>query len=470
MALFLEIDRFSEKHLGSVLSYPHEAFLPDPLNSSQLVVNPKYTVSWSDIRTVLTTGVCHFQNTIPDGPKCRGWGVDWNIAIGAILPSLLFFFVFLALRFLIRFPLIHYGYKYLGIASNFSPMDPRIPPLFDPVTKKLTISRRRYALLEKFQNQVWLTIFYLASTIFGYAVQRGKPWFTLPVNPVSAVYFHAPSPYNPEWNLVIYYYYAMGFYLSEAFSLIAEKSTRRADFWEYFLHHIVTLLLIFLSHSTWLHRFGVYILFIHDASDVLLSFTKALHYIVQSEDKRVKASSSREKQCLSTSPYQSSWVFRYVLTSSTVNAGFAGFVVLFVFFRLVCLPKMMLATVWLGVKLFRGNFAVWFLIGLLNIVLQLLHIYWGLLIVNMIRVILRGENRKDVRSDNDDTDEEEDAALAYNEEKKKLRGTEKAIGNSASARQTPLSRSREPTARKPKLASERSSSTLKRSRSRKINK
>lgn len=448
MAIFLERDRFRENHVGSLLSYPHEAFLPDPLNSSQLVVNPQYTTSWSDIRTIFTTGICHFQNSIPDGPKCRGWGVDWNVARSAILPSLFFFLVFLALRFLIRFPLINYGYKFLGISSDFSPMDPRIPLLYDPVTKKLTISPRRYARLEKFQNQVWLTVFYVASTIFGYAVQRDKPWFTLPVNPVSAVYFHAPSPYNPPWKLVIYYYYAMGFYLSEVFSLVAEKSTRRADFWEYFLHHVVTLLLIFLSHSSWLHRFGAYILFIHDASDVLLSFTKSLHYIVQSEDKRVNASSRKAKQSSSTPPYQSSWVFRYVLTSKAVDLFFVGFIILFIFFRLICLPKTMLATMWLGPKLFHGNFAVWFLVGLLNIVLQLLHVYWGVLIVNMIIKIVGGGKRDDVRSDNDDTDEEEDETLGYNEQKKTLRGIDTVINNSASAQQTPLSTSRKATPHK----------------------
>lgn len=432
-----DIARLHKYNIGSILRTPEEAFLPHSLNESLRVVNPKYTTSWEDLFQILTHGICTFQNTIPDGPSCRGWGVDWYAAQDLILPSLRCFFFFLVLRYLLRRPMVTMGYYTLGIGSDLPPMDPHTPPLYHPVTKKLSISPRRYCRLIKFQNQLWLTLFYVASSLFGYLVQYDKPWFTFPVTPVSAVYFHAPSPYHPTRAILFYYSYGLGFYLSEMFSLLFDHGIRRSDFLEYFLHHVVTLLLIFFSHAGWMHRFGAYVLFLHDSSDILLSFSKSLHYVVEAEENRVKRSlrvgeggSGRKKKGSSPSstlsssmttrtttrkgnhhpspPYHSPWCFRYLFTTTAVNISTVGFVVFFFFFRLFCLPKMMLATFWLGFKLFYGNVNVWCMTTLLNLGLQTLHIYWGWLITVMAIKILRGGKRKDIRSGDDETDDEEE--------------------------------------------------------------
>ena len=44
----------------------------------------------------------------------------------------------------------------------------------------------------------------------------------------------------------------------------------------------------------------------------------------------------------------------------------------------------------------------------LNVVLQSLHIYWGILIVKMVYSLIFSDTRKDIRSDCDECDEKPD--------------------------------------------------------------
>lgn len=400
------MDRLSKQNIGSFIPHLQDAYVTDPVNASHQIINPKFTTTWGDAATILRMGICGYQNQ-PGKSGCWGWGIDLYILSDLMLPGMLWFFGFLIIRTLLRGPLIRLGYR-VGVGSKYNPMSSHRTPLY--VNGQLTISEKRYKTLLKFQNQVWLTCFYIASTIFGYIVQADKPWFTFPVNMDSAIHYHSPAPYNPPSQIMLYYCYGFGFYISELCSLLLlERKVKRMDFVEYIFHHFTTLALIFLSHLGWLHRFGTYVLFIHDASDIMLSLSKSLHYIIQSDEKRARRFNALAKK-RSTKRYQQCWCFRYILTDSFVYSLFVSFIALFFYFRWYCLPSMTLATVWLGPNVFNGNFNTWLLVLLLNGALQFLHVYWGALIFLMIYKLLLGNERKDIRSEDDQTEDDEDGS------------------------------------------------------------
>lgn len=67
------------------------------------------------------------------------------------------------------------------------------------------------------------------------------------------------------------------FYWALLFSSFAD--IKRKDFWEMFIHHIVTILLIVLSWTCNLVRIGTLVLIIHDCADVFLETAKMMKYI-----------------------------------------------------------------------------------------------------------------------------------------------------------------------------------------------
>lgn len=405
MALPVNVDRLHELHIASRLSHPDNAWIANPTNHSEMIVDPQYTTSLSDLFEILSSGICTFQNR-PGRPGCAGFGVDWALT-RYLIPAVWWCIGFMLVRYLVRGMLIRTGF-WMGIGSRQNPGEREMfLPLYNPKTGKLNVSKKDYQLLLKYQNQVWLTFFYTASTIFGYLVQQDKPWFTFPISEASALHYVSPYPYNPSSEILLYYQYALGFYLSEMVSLLIETSLKRSDFIEYLIHHITTVALIMFSHLGWLHRFGAYVIFIHDASDILLSFGKSLHYIVESENTRVRRHLEAAEKYASddqlVKPYRKTWLFRWVITDSLIHAIFLCFTAMFFYFRWYCLPSMMNITVRLMPKTLVGNLDLWVMAALLNGALQALHIYWGFLILLMIWRAIRSEEKfKDIRSDEDE--------------------------------------------------------------------
>jgi hypothetical protein len=50
--------------------------------------------------------------------------------------------------------------------------------------------------------------------------------------------------------------------------------SRKKDYVMMFIHHLVTIMLIFASHSVGFHRIGVIVLFVHDVSDIFIDLVK----------------------------------------------------------------------------------------------------------------------------------------------------------------------------------------------------
>ena len=69
---------------------------------------------------------------------------------------------------------------------------------------------------------------------------------------------------------------SMAFYWSLTFSQFFD--VKRKDFWQMFVHHMITLLLISLSWVCNLHRVGSLVLLVHDCADIFLEGAKLTKY------------------------------------------------------------------------------------------------------------------------------------------------------------------------------------------------
>lgn len=70
--------------------------------------------------------------------------------------------------------------------------------------------------------------------------------------------------------------FSMSFYWALVVSQFFD--IKRKDFWQMFVHHIVTLLLLSLSWICNLHRVGSLVLVIHDCADIFLEAAKITKY------------------------------------------------------------------------------------------------------------------------------------------------------------------------------------------------
>ena len=72
----------------------------------------------------------------------------------------------------------------------------------------------------------------------------------------------------------VYWYYAIevGFYLSLIVSQFSD--VKRKDFWQMFLHHIITIALILFSYMCNFFRMGTRVLLLHDTTDYWLELVK----------------------------------------------------------------------------------------------------------------------------------------------------------------------------------------------------
>uniref|UniRef100_A0A8C3PTE9 Ceramide synthase 4 n=1 Tax=Calidris pygmaea TaxID=425635 RepID=A0A8C3PTE9_9CHAR len=220
-----------------------------------------------------------------------------------------------------------------------------------PVKKVETWFRHRRAqdrpgLMKKFCESSWRFTFYSTSFFSGLALLYDAG--------VSHCLSLVSQPLLPA--LGWFYLLELSFYCSLVATLPFD--VKRKDFKEQIIHHIATITLIFVSYCANLVRFGMIVMLVHDASDYILELAKMLHYM---KWKRV------------------------------CEAVFIVFAVVFIISRLVLFP---LITYYYFVTKFQ-LFLVSCVINAFLMVLQLLHIFWSYLIIQMIfGVILHGAVRK----------------------------------------------------------------------------
>ncbi|XP_029975854.1 ceramide synthase 2a [Salarias fasciatus] len=227
----------------------------------------------------------------------------------------------------------------------------------------------RPSKLKKFREASWRFTFYLLAFFAGLAVLIDKPWFyemklmweDFPKMPL------VPSQY---W----YYMIELGFYISLLFSVASD--IKRKDFKEQIVHHVATICLIGFSWLVNYIRAGTLIMLVHDAADYLMESAK---------------------------------MFNYAGWRRTCNFIFTMFAAVFIITRLIILPFWIIHTTWVyPLTIYRPFIGFYFFNGLL-LVLQVLHIFWAVLILRMVVKFLPGNDIvEDERSDKEETESEDE--------------------------------------------------------------
>ncbi|CAM9172709.1 unnamed protein product [Chrysoparadoxa australica] len=249
---------------------------------------------------------------------------------------------------------------------------------YTEASEYLALRRReklQNARLKKYQEAVFRFVTYVVLFGLGLYVNWGRPWLVEP-----NVHMWKGWPHLVDPLVKIHYHASVGLYLH--LLVFQFLDVKRSDFWEMFIHHLVTIGLLWYSWILCFTRIGTVVIIIHDVADVPLELAKVCNY---------------------TSVHRTFGRCAKV----TADVVFAIFAVTFLTSRLYIFPKL----VWLNILCnayghgLPGN-GLWLQVILL-LTLQVLHVFWSALILRMV-VKFAKEDLKDIRSESED---EEDKAL-----------------------------------------------------------
>merc|ERR1712176_282478 len=157
----------------------------------------------------------------------------------------------------------------------------------------------------KFGEYVFRLIFHTSVSAYGDYYFYDKPWWDIyntsgrggtinlwknwghePIEVGMIWYYLIECAYNVEALLYLCYYsFKVSLFTKKQFlktwrvMSIEWSKTKRGDFTEMFIHHVVTNSLIMLSSKFMLHRVGSMILVLHDISDIPVDFCKLLNFM-----------------------------------------------------------------------------------------------------------------------------------------------------------------------------------------------
>ncbi|XP_069018899.1 ceramide synthase 2 [Embiotoca jacksoni] len=222
----------------------------------------------------------------------------------------------------------------------------------------------RAGLKKRFCEASWRCLFYFFAFLGGVLALYDKPW----LYDLREVWegFPKQSMLPSQYR---YYLLEMGFYLSLLLSLTFD--VKRKDFKEQVIHHIATLLLLSFSWISNYIRIGTLVMVVHDSADILLEGAK---------------------------------VFNYAKWHQTANTMFLVFTFLFVLTRLVLFPFWLIHCTWVYPVEHYAPFFGYYFFNIMLLVLQILHIYWAILISKMVYKLIFSKLEGDDRSDEEEND------------------------------------------------------------------
>uniref|UniRef100_A0A8D0AN17 Ceramide synthase 3b n=1 Tax=Sander lucioperca TaxID=283035 RepID=A0A8D0AN17_SANLU len=231
----------------------------------------------------------------------------------------------------------------------------------------------RPGLRKRFCEASWRCVFYFFAFVCGVLALYDKPW----LYNMKEVWAGFPKQVS---LFAIYWYYLLetGFYLSLLLSLTFD--VKRKDFKEQVIHHIATLTLLSFSWISNYIRIGTLVMAVHDSADILLEGAK---------------------------------VFNYAKWHQTAKVMFVVFTFLFMLTRLVIFPFWLIHCTWVyPVEKFAPFFGYYFF-NVMLLVLQILHLYWAVLISRMVFLCLEGDDRSDEEENDSDSPEERYHKLSH---------------------------------------------------------
>lgn len=223
--------------------------------------------------------------------------------------------------------------------------------LFRPIGRNLckTVKQgkvidAKQSTVKKFAEGSWRISFYSCAALYGwFGVLWDKPYKNDTF--LSLINFHTHPVENEEWW---YYNIEMAFYISLLFSQFID--TKRKDFWQMFVHHIVTVLLLIFSWASHYHRIGCLVMAIHDVADV---------------------------------PLEGARMAKYCNKQKLADFIFAIFTVVWIYTRCYLLPKRVLYYSTYAALEFINMYPAYYIFNGLLCCLQLLHFVWTYIIIKI---------------------------------------------------------------------------------------
>ncbi|KAM4826469.1 ceramide synthase 3 isoform 1-T2 [Thomomys bottae] len=252
-------------------------------------------------------------------------------------------------------------------------------------------NQERPCRLKKFQEACWRFTVYFLINIAGIAFLYDKPW-AYDLWQVWVDYPRQPLLPSQYW----YYIIEMSFYCSLLLSVGSD--VKRKDFLANVIHHLAALSLMGFSWCANYIRGGTLVMFVHDVADIWLESAK---------------------------------MFSYAGWKKTCNGLFFIFSLVFFISRFIIYPFWILHCTIILPLHYLNPFFPYILLNLQLILLQILHLYWGYLILKMLNRCIFMENMQDVRSDDEEEEEVEDEEEeAKNPESKDIKCVKNGFGDS----------------------------------------
>ncbi|KAI4503414.1 hypothetical protein M0802_001636 [Mischocyttarus mexicanus] len=327
---------------------------------------------------------------------------------------LLFFLLTSLLLFVVKYIFQSYLFvffgEWLGIKNKRTQKVPQIEVLEKAYTSKkidhkqiLALARQldcserkieRWLRLKKFQDNLsvikkfsesgWRCFYYTCMTTYGFIILWNKPWFW----DINQCYYNFPyhSISNDIW---LYWLISIAFYSVSTITHFFE--TKRKDFWQVFIHHIITIAIILLIWIVNLLRVGSLILLVHDIPEVFLELAKMGIYV---KDRKF-----------------SNFMF-IIFTISWICTRDGIFPFVIIYSTIFEAPKHI------------PMFPAFYVLNVLYCLLFLLHIFWTYFIIKLVYIsFYRGNVINDIRSDNEDVfDESENKInLSVNDKTKHIK-------------------------------------------------
>lgn len=241
---------------------------------------------------------------------------------------------------------------------------------------------KKEAKQKRFMEQTYAMFYYGISGPFGLWIMSKTPLWFFETTPFYLEYPHKTH----EIFFKVFYLGQAAFWVQQSVVLILQLEKPRKDFKELVLHHIITIALIWCSyrfHFTWM---GIAVFITMDVSDFFLAISKTLNYLDSSL----------------TGPFFVLFIGVWIYLRHYINLRILWSVL--TEFRTVGEWELNWETQ--QYKCYISQPITFFLI----FALQLVNIYWLILILRILYRYIFSGDKKDERSD--DEEEEEDAVEA----------------------------------------------------------
>ncbi|ONH66628.1 Sphingosine N-acyltransferase LAG1 [Cyberlindnera fabianii] len=231
--------------------------------------------------------------------------------------------------------------------------------------------------VKRFMEQAYSIFYYGISGPFGLYVMYGSDLWLFRTDTMYKTY----PDITTEWLYKLFYLGQAAFWSQQSVLLILQVEKPRKDYHELIMHHIVTMLLIGCSYQFHFQKMGLAVYITMDVSDFFLAVSKVLNYL--------------------DSPFIGPWfalfVGSWIYLRHWVNLRILWSVL--TEFKTIGPYTLNFATQ--QYKCWISQTITFILIG----ALQLVNIYWLVLILRIVYRFVFGLNAKDDRSDSEDEDQ-----------------------------------------------------------------